>query len=332
MAMNFCLHGSARTVREAVERARRAEELGFEAVFFADSQMNNVDPYQAMAACALNTNKIRFGTAVTNMVYRDPTITANSFATLNEISEGRAIVGMGTGDGPVYSLGRSATKLTDFEKGLRLIRDLLHDRGIDVPKSKERDGGNVRLKAGKRPVPIYISAEGPKTLRVAGRTCDGVILGTGFDQQVTEWARRQIGEGAKEEGRKLEDIDVMPAGMIVVDDDGDLARKRVRSRMANRAHHNFRFTMETVPEGEAAGVKRFMDNFDISKPIEERVDPDFVTDYLLQRFTIAGTPAECIARVKRLEADGVQRILLTPPNAIYDQVMDTWGKRVIAKY
>jgi 5,10-methylenetetrahydromethanopterin reductase len=330
--LNFCLHGSARTVREAVERAKRAEELGFEAVFFADSQMNNVDPYQAMAMCAVNTKKIRFGTAVTNMVYRDPSITANSFATLNEISEGRAIIGMGTGDGPVYSLGRGATKLTDFEKGLRLIRDLLHDRGVDVPKSKERDGGNVRLKAGKRPVPIYISAEGPKTLRVAGRTCDGVILGTGFDQQVTEWARRQIGEGAKEEGRKLEDIDVMPAGMIVVDDDGDLARKRVRSRMANRAHHNFRFTMETVPEGEAAGVKRFMDNFDISKPIEERVDPDFVTDYLLQRFTIAGTPAECIARVKRLEADGVQRILLTPPNAIYDQVMDTWGKRVIAKY
>jgi len=161
MAMNFCLHGSARTVREAVERAKRAEALGFEAIFFADSQMNNVDPYQAMAMCAMNTKKIRFGTAVTNMVYRDPTITANSFATLNEISEGRAIIGMGTGDGPVYSLGRIATKLTDFEKGLRLIRDLLHDRGIEVPKSKERDGGNVRLKAGKRPVPIYISAEGP---------------------------------------------------------------------------------------------------------------------------------------------------------------------------
>ena len=332
MVMNFCLHGSARTVREAVERAKHAEELGFEAVFFADSHMNNVDPYQAMAMCAVNTKKIRFGTAVTNMVYRDPTITANSFATLNEISEGRAIVGMGTGDGPVYTLGRSATKLTDFEKGLRLIRNLLHDRGIDVPKSKERDGGNVRLKAGKRPVPIYISAEGPKTLRVAGRTCDGVILGTGFDKQVTDWALRQIAEGAKEAGRKLEEIDVMPAGMIVVDDDGDLARKRVRSRMANRAHHNFRFTMETVPEGEAAGVKRFMDNFDISKPIEERVDPDFVTDYLLERFTIAGTPAECIARVKRLEADGVKRILLTPPNAIYDQVMDVWGRRVIGKY
>ena len=327
--MNFCLHSSARTVQEAVERAKRAEALGFEAIFFADSQMNNVDPYQAMALCAVNTKTLRFGTAVTNMVYRDPTITANSFATLNEISAGRAIVGIGTGDGPVYSLGRSATKLAEFEKGLRIIRDLLHDRGIDVAKSKERAGGNVRLNVGRRPVPIYISAEGPKTLRVAGRTCDGVILGTGFDKQVTDWARQRIADGTREAGRSLDEVDIMAAGMIVVDDDGDLARQRVRSRMANRAHHNFRFTMETVPEGEAADIQRFMDNFDISKPIEERIDPNFVTDYLLDRFTIAGTPAECIAKVQRLEVDGIKRILLTPPNAIYDQVMDKWGKEVI---
>jgi 5,10-methylenetetrahydromethanopterin reductase len=330
--MKFCLHGSARTVEEAVDRARRAEQLGFEAIFFADSHMNNVDPYQAMALCAVNTKTIRFGTAVTNMVYRDPTITANSFATLNEISQGRAIIGMGTGDGPVYSLGRTATKLVDFEKGLRTIRDLLHERGIDVPKGRERAGGNVKLKIGKRPVPIYISAEGPKTLAVAGRTCDGVILGTGFAKPVTDWARQYIAKGAKQTGRSLEEIDIMPAGMIVVDDDGDLARQRVRSRMANRAHHNFRFTMETVAEGEAAGVQRFMDNFDISRPIEERIDPKYITDYLLDRFTIAGTPQECIDKVKGMEADGIKRILITPPNAIYDQVMDAWGERVIAKY
>jgi 5,10-methylenetetrahydromethanopterin reductase len=327
--MKFCLHGSARSVKEAVGRAKRAEALGFEAIFFADSQMNNVDPYQAMAMCGVSTKKIRLGTAVTNMVYRDPTITANSFATLNEISAGRAIIGLGTGDGPVYSLGRTATKLVDFEKGLRVIRDLLHDRGVDVPKSKERAGGNVQLKIGKRPVPIYISAEGPKTLRVAGRTCDGVILGTGFDLDVLEWAEARVVEGAKEAGRSPGEIDIMPAGMIVVDEDGEQARKRVRARMANRAHHNFRFTMETVPKSEFAGVKRFMDAFNISKPIEERVDPDCVTDYLLERFTIAGTSKECVAKVKRLEAAGVKRILLTPPNAIYDQVMTAWGERVI---
>ena len=330
MAIQFCLHGSARSIREAVDRAKRAEALGFEAIFFADSHMNNVDCYQAMAMCALNTKKIRLGTAVTNMVYRDPTITANSFATLNEISEGRAIIGMGTGDGPVYSLGRTATRLAEFEQGLRTIRDLLHDRGITVPGGKERAAGTVRLNAGKRPVPIYASAEGPRSLRVAGRICDGIILGAGFDLDVLEWAEARIGEGAKQAGRGMEEIDVMPAGMICVDDDGERARRRVRARMANRAHHNFRFTFETVPPEELAGVKKFMDHFDISKPIEERVEPDWVTDYLIQRFTIAGTPEECAARVKELEAAGVKRLLLTPPNANYNETMEAWGRRVSA--
>ncbi len=329
MKMQFCLHGSARTVHEAVERARRAEALGFEALFFADSHMNNVDPYQAMALCAVQTKTIRLGTAVTNMVYRDPTITANSFATLNEIAQGRAIIGLGTGDGPVYSLGRTATRLYDFEQGLKIIRDLLHDRGLVVPGGKERASGSVYLKVGNRPVPLYISAEGPRTLRVAGRLCDGIILGTGFDAAVLGWARARVAESAREAGRNIAEIDVMPAGMICVDDDGELARKRVRARMANRAHHNFRFTMETVPEGERDGVNRFMEGFDISKPIEERVDPDLVTDYLLQRFTIAGTPEECAARVKKLQQEGIQRILLTPPNPIYDETMERWGRRVI---
>src|SRR5258705_739446 len=123
--MNFCLHSSARSVNEAVNRAIRAEALGFEAIFFADSQMNNVDPYQAMALCAVNTKRIRFGTAVTNMVYRDPTITTNSFATLNEISQGRAIIGTVTGDGPVYSVGRMSTKLIYIGKVLMTIQTLL---------------------------------------------------------------------------------------------------------------------------------------------------------------------------------------------------------------
>ena len=58
--------------------------------------------------------------------------------------------------------------------------------------------------------------------------------------------------------------------------------------MANRAHHNFRFTFETVPPNELDGVKKFMDGFDVMKPMEDRVDPDLVNDYLVRRFSIAG--------------------------------------------
>src|SRR5205823_10568581 len=98
---------------------------------------------------------------------------------------------------PVYSLGRTATRLADFERGLETIRDLLHDRGVVVPTGKERASGTVMLKFGKRPVPTYISAEGPRTLRVAGRVCDAVSLGTGFDLYVLEWAGPRIAAGAR---------------------------------------------------------------------------------------------------------------------------------------
>ena len=327
--MKFHLHGSARTVADVLKRARAAEAAGFAGIFLADSQLTTLDPFQVLSLCATQTNRIRLGTAVSNMVYRDPTILANAAATVNEISEGRAVLGMGTGDGPVYRLGRTATRLAQFEEGIRTLRALLQGKPISVPGGKERREGKVTLRVGKLPVPVYISAEGPRTLRLAGRAADGVILGSGFDLRVLDWARDQIAEGAREAGRSPSEVDIMPAGMIYVDADGKRARRLVRPRLANRAHHNFRFTMETVPLEEAAGVKRFMEGFDVTKPIEERVDPDLVTDYLVERFTIAGTPEECAAKIRRIEQAGVRSLLLTPPDANYSEVMEAWGRSII---
>lgn len=117
--------------------------------------------------------------------------------------------------------------------------------------------------------------------------------------------------------------------MIFVDKDGDRARALVRPRLANRAHHNFRFTFETVPPEELAGVKRFMTAFDITKPLEERIDPSLITDYLARRFSIAGTAQECVGRVKELEKAGVSRLLLTPPERSYNEMMEAWAREVM---
>ena len=235
-------------------------------------------------------------------------------ATSNEFSGGRAILGLGTGDGSTYRLGRKATRLADFAAGLTTIRELLQGRPIEVPRGDE-GAGSVTLTSGQLPVPVYVAAEGPRSLRVAGRYADGIMLGTGFDLDVLEWAQAHIAAGARKDGRELSDIDIAMAGMIYVHEDGDLARDRVRARLANRAHHNFRFTYETVPPDELDGVKRFMAGFDISKPLEERADPALITDYLLRRFAIAGTPDECVARIRELAEAGISHVLLTPPTA-----------------
>ena len=329
MSMRFSLHsvhGGVKNSEEIFARVQRAEELGFEGIYLGESQLSSLDSFQVLAACAVKTESVLLGIAVTNMVYRDPTVLAGSAASLNEISKGRAVLGLGTGDGPVYGMGRKPTPLAEFEEGVKTIRDLVQGKAISVPT------GKVAIQFNLRPVPVYLSVEGPRGLRLAGRVADGVILGIGVDLRVLKWARERIAEGAREAGRSLSDIELIAAGMICVKEDGEEARAIVRRRLANRAHHNFRFTLETVPPDELEGVKRFMAAFDTMKPMEDRVDPDLVTDYLIQRFAVAGDPKECIARIKALEAAGINRIMLTPPRTVYHEMVEALAGEVMPAF
>ena len=75
-----------------------------------------------------------------------------------------------------------------------------------------------------------------------------------------------------------------------------------------------------------------MEAFDEMKPMEERVDLSLVTDYLVQRFSIAGTPEECIARVKELEEAGVQRVMLTPSRTVYHETVEALASSVMPAF
>jgi 5,10-methylenetetrahydromethanopterin reductase len=329
MVMRFSLHsvhGGVKNIDEIHQRARRAEELGYDGIFLGESHLSSIDSFQTLATCAMLTQRVLLGIAVTNMVFRDPTVLAGAAASLNEISKGRAILGLGTGDGPVYSQGRKATPLAEFEKGIATIRDLV--QGKPIPFSTGRVGIGFNL----RPVPVYVSAEGPKGLLLGGRSADGVILGTGFDLRVLEWARQRIRKGANEAGRKDTEVALIAAGMLCVRDDGNEARRIVRNRIANRAHHNFRFTFETVPPEELDGIKKFMAGFDVMQPMEDRVDPELVNDYLVRRFSIAGTPKECIERIEELRDAGMEHLMLTPARKVYHETVEEFAAKVIPPF
>lgn len=330
MMMKFSLHsvhGGVKNIDEIHRRASRAEELGYDGIFLGESHLSSIDSFQTLASCAMLTRRVLLGIAVTNMVFRHPTVLAGAAASLNEISKGRAILGLGTGDGPVYSQGLKATRLKDFEAGVRLIRDLVRGGTASFSTGKFGIGFNIT-----RPAPIYVSAEGPRGLQLAGRSADGVILGTGFDLRVFRWAKEKIREGTSEAARNEGAVAVIAAGMLCVRDDGDEARRIVRNRIANRAHHNFRFTFETVPAEELQGIKNFMAGFDVMKPMEERVDPDLVNDYLVHRFSIAGTPKECTERIEELAAAGVEHLMLTPARKVYAETVERFAKEVIPHF
>jgi 5,10-methylenetetrahydromethanopterin reductase len=318
------LHGGVKNIDEIHERAKRAEELGYDGIFLGESHLSSIDSFQTLASCAMITQRVLLGIAVTNMIFRHPTVIAGAAASLNEISKGRAIMGLGTGDGPVYSQGLKALPMKQFEDGIRLIRQLVQGQRASFPTGSIGLGFTIN-----HPAPIYVSAEGPKGLQLAGRSADGVILGTGFDLKVYEWAKQKIREGAAETRRKESEIKIIAAGMLCVRDDGNEARKIVRNRIANRAHHNFRFTYETVPPEELEGVKKFVAGFDVMKPMEERVDPNLVNDYLVHRISIAGTPKECIERIEELKAAGVEHLMLTAARKVYHESVEAFATKVM---
>jgi 5,10-methylenetetrahydromethanopterin reductase len=327
--MRFSLHsvhGGVKNIEEIHQRAGRAEALGYDGIFIGESHLTSIDSFQTLATCSMLTKRVLLGIAVTNMVFRHPTVLAGAAASLNEISRGRAILGLGTGDGPVYSQGLKATPLKEFEHGVKTIRNLVQGKAIEFPT------GNIGIGFNLRPTPIYVSAEGPRGLQLAGRCADGVILGTGFNLRVFEWAKQKLREGTAEAGRQESNVAVLAAGMLCIRDDGNEARRIVRNRIANRAHHNFRFTLETVPPEELPGVQKFMAGFDVMKPMEERVDPDLVNDYLTHRFSIAGTPNECIERIEELRDAGVQHLMLTPARKVYHESVEAFAAKVIPHF
>lgn len=332
MSVSFSIAGNAgqKTIEGEVSRVVLAEQLGYEGIFVSEG-LTGHDPFQVFAVAAARTSRIRLGTAIMTLSFREPMVIACQAATLNEISGGRVIVGMGTGDGTTYTMGRTATPLARFEESVGMLRDLVNGKTIRVPANQERKAGDVGLNSGRFPVPVYVASAGPRSLRVAGRVADGVILGVGFDTSTLDWAIKQIRLGAADVGRDPDEIELMGSGIMCVHSDRERAVELARARLANRAHHNFRFTIETVPEKEVPAVKQFMAAFDVTKPIEGRCPPHLVTDYLIRRFSIAGTPEECVERIRKLEEYGVKRILLTIPPKAYLDVMKLWSEKVMPR-
>ena len=310
---------------------RRAEERGFDAVFIPDSQSLYREVYVSSAICAMETKDIVFGPCVTNPLTRHPAVAASAIATIGELSGGRAFWGIATGDSAVLNLGLKPAKLADMREYVLAVRGMLEEG------SAAYRGRDCRLSWHRARVPIHVAAEGPKTLRLAGEIADGVIIGAGLLPEVVADALRFIDEGARESGRRAEDLDLWWLADAHVDADGERAREDVRTALAASAHHSFAFTLEgkRVPKELEAGVRALRAGYQTSEHgfmdksnNAALVDEHGLREYLADRFAIVGTPAECRKRLAELEALGVKGLRINnnlPDRAAF---MDVWSREV----
>ena len=112
----------ARSVETFAADVRRAETLGWDAAFQADSQLRRRDTYVLLAAAARATERITLGTLLANPVTRHPTVTASSIATIDELAPGRVLLGWGVGDTAVRLAGLRPARVAELEASTRLMR------------------------------------------------------------------------------------------------------------------------------------------------------------------------------------------------------------------
>jgi len=185
----------SRSVDAFAADVRRAEVLGWDAALEPDSQLRRRDTYVLLAAAARSTERITLGTLLANPVNRHPTVTASSIATIDELAPGRTLLGWGVGDTAVRLAGLKPARVKELEASTRLMRALLDGQAVEVGAERP-----ARLPH-HRPVPIWIAAGGPRTLRMAGGVADGVFIRVGTHAANIGTAVEGIRAGAVEAGR-----------------------------------------------------------------------------------------------------------------------------------
>jgi 5,10-methylenetetrahydromethanopterin reductase len=193
--------------------AARAEDLGFDAVWFPDSQLLWRDVWVVAAAAAQATRSIDIGVAVTNIETRHPSVTASAIRTVEEMAPGRLRTGFGTGNSSLGLLGIAPTTRARMAPALGAIRSLLH--GADV----ELGGGTARLRDPRPGSPLYMAASGPNNLRFAGAHADGVILLSGVSIPLLTRTLALVQAGIREANRSEEDVRVVVSAFAHVTDD-----------------------------------------------------------------------------------------------------------------
>lgn len=314
-----------RPLTEFTDWIARADEQGFGGVWVADSQSVFRDAFMALTLFAQRTTRMELGTAVTNVITRHPAVLAHSFATLDELSGGRAVLGIGIGESAVFNIGARPARLARLEQVIHVIRELLAGREVEF------DATTLKVSWPPREIPVVIACTGPKSLQMAGRIADGVLFQVGADPVLVEYAKRNIEIGAKEAGRNLSDIRLFQRLACAVSDDREVVRREARGYASVAAGTIYNgIPQSDIPEDLYEDLRIMKERYDYQQHGNMDADhAELITDRILDAVGIAGTPEEAVPRFKELMDAGIENFVL--PIAVRDpgSITDTLVDKVI---
>jgi 5,10-methylenetetrahydromethanopterin reductase len=290
-----------------------------------------MDPWVSAAIVARSSRRARVAICVTNLLTRHPAVSAAAIASLDQLANGRAVLGIGAGHSGTKNVGLAKSRAEELADGVTFIKTLLQGKPAALA------GASAHLPWIKRAPPVFLAASHPKPLQAAGRTADGVFVNYGLGAEDMRSSRVHVVAGAKAAGRSVDDLELWQIAALDCNEDRELARGKVGAMLAFLAGYvigNKRLETRGVPEALRAPLLELHARYS-TRPGEadiKLVQELGLFDYLSRRLSICGNPDDCLAQALAAKAAGAERLMLTISLAADPvRTVELFGEHVLPK-
>ena len=315
---------------KVVDYARQAELNGFSHAWTFDSHLLWQEPYVIHSQMLAQTHKLVVGPMVTNPATREWSVTASTYATLNDLFGNRTICGIGRGDSAVRTLAGKPTTLATLREAVHVIRELGNGRAV------EHRGTTIRLPwaSGSR-LDVWIAAYGPKALALTGEVADGFILQLG-DPDIAAWTINAVRQAAADAGRDPADVTICVAAPAYIGPAADVPHMRDQCRWFGGMVGNH--VADIVARyGADSGVPAALTDYIAARQGYDynehgragNTHAAFVPDEIVDRFCILGPPEEHIRRLQELQSLGVDQFAVYLQHDGMQETLRAYGEHII---
>jgi probable F420-dependent oxidoreductase len=312
-----------------VDLAVRSELAGFQYVWTFDSHLLWQEPYVIYSQILAKTHRVTVGPMVTNPATRDWTVTASTFATLNEMFGNRTVCGIGRGDSAVRVINGKPVTLAELRESIGVIRDLANGRTAAYKDSHLRFPWTTDSR-----LDIYVAAYGPKALALAGEVGDGFILQLA-DLSIAEWSIKAVRAAAEAAGRDPASVKICVAAPAYVGD--DLTHQRDQCRwFGGMVGNHVADIVARYGDGGAAVPQVLTDyiagrqGYDYNEHGRAgNTHTEFVPDDIVDRFCVLGTAQDHIDKLIALKDLGVDQFAVYLQHDAQESTLAAYAEQII---
>lgn len=299
------------------ELARHCEALGFSTLWYADERFFR-ETYTGLAVCAMVTERIALGTGVTDPYTRHPALTAMAAGSLDELSEGRAVIGFGAGRSGYHNIRIKPERAAQrTREAIEIIRGLLAGQTLDY-RGQIFQTDDLSLKFPTRAdIPLVLAADGPQMLRLAGEVADGVMIAHCVSEKILAEKVAYVREGQARAGRTH-------GPRIIARMDACVARDRAAAyhQLKRRLAWYLWFRYPNIPYLEQHGLSlppeldRRVREAGPARRAEDLASFDYfgelIPDELVHPVMFAGTPDEVRGQIQHAISAGADEVVVYP--------------------